>query len=229
MVVYLNPVGSEKYLIILSYDADGVLLKRLTSLNDLNKIKMEQTTDKIVVSGIHEFDLKGKYTTKMIVSLQQVVHTDYDTDSDLSLKDIKDVYAEKLVDAGIAGTDTGELKEDLLSYALLGYDKEGTVITYTTNSIDMAQKFLMVKSNGVLKSESTFTSELTKEQMTDYAHSALLDAQDKASALAERAERKLGRILAIEDHNLQKTIDGFYSMDYLVTREYRITVSFELI
>jgi len=158
-----------------------------------------------------------------------VVHDGYDTTSEVSLKDIKDAYAEKLVDAGIAGTTSGELKEDLLSYALMGYDKEGTVIMYTTDSLEMAQKFLMIKSNGVLKSESTFISELTKEQMTDYAHSAFLDAQNKANALAERTERKLGRILSIEDHNIQKTIEGFYSIDYLISRDYRITVSFELI
>ncbi|TMM56219.1 hypothetical protein FEE95_16490 [Maribacter algarum] len=190
---------------------------------------MEHTTDKITVTGIHEYDLKGTYSTKMIVSLQNVIYDGYETGSELSLKEIKDAYAEKLVDAGIAGTQKGELKEDLLSYSLLGYEKEGTVISYATDSLDMAQKFLMVKSNGVMKSESTFTSELTKKQMTDYAHSAFLDAQDKASALAERTERKLGRILIIDDHNLQKTIDGFYSMDYLVTREYRVTISFELL
>lgn len=190
---------------------------------------MSQKTDSIVITGIHEYDLKGEYTTKMIVSLQNIIYDGYDTTSEPSLKEIKDAYAEKLVDAGIAGTNTGALKEDLLSYALLGYDKEGTIISYTTDSLEMAQKFLMVKSNGVLKSESLFYTELTKEQMTDYAHSAFLDAHDKAAALAQRTERSIGRILKIEDHNFNKTIDGFYSTDYLVTREYRITVSFELL
>ena len=122
----------------------------------------------ILVNGIFEYPIKPTYYLKMIVSL---VNLNFDSPT-RNFEEIKNEYMGKLVDEGVMGKDNGSITEDDLAYGMMGYEKEGTIIQYETTSLDMVQKFLSVKSDGVVKSDAIFWVNLTEKEMADYSKKA---------------------------------------------------------
>ncbi len=178
----------------------------------------------ILVNGVYEYSIRPTYYLKMIVSL---VNADYDS-LPRSFEELKDEYMGKLVDEGVMGLGNGSITEDDLAYGMMGYEKEGTVIQYKTTSLEMVQKFLSVRSDGVVKSEATFWVELSAVEMADYSKKAFENAKDKAEGIATNLGKKIGDVVLIEDLQMQKFMEGFYYTDMLDTREYRVTVGFEM-
>jgi len=186
---------------------------------------MSKISNGIVVNGVFEYEIRPEYYIKMVVSLQNI---NFDRPT-ATYSDIKEEYMEKLVDEGIAGKPNVHLKEDPLAYSLMGYEMEGNVIEYRTDSLQMAQKFLSIKSDGVFKSDSIMWIALTNEEMAEYVKKAFENARQKAMALAKNVGKKLGEVILIEDTNPKKYMDGLYQTDNLQKREYCIKAAFEFI
>jgi hypothetical protein len=132
----------------------------------------------ILVNGVFEYPIKPTYYLKMIVSLANM---DYEI-LQRSFEEVKNEYMGKLVDNGLMGVGTGSITEDDLAYGMLGYEKEGTVIQYETTSLEMVQKFLSVRSVGVVKSDAILWVTLSDEEMADYAKRAYENAKEKRIA-----------------------------------------------
>lgn len=184
-------------------------------------ILAQSLKDNISVSGNHKYTIAPEYSSKMIVSLNNVY---YDSET-LSQAEIKSGYLDKLAKVGIS---SDRIKEDPLHYALLGYEKEGTVFEFKTNSLEEMQKFLTVKAIGVTRSDTTFETELTDAEMTEYAKIAIDNAKKKAEGIAQKLGRKLGQVVYINDSNLKKISESMYYGNTSKEREYYISVSFEL-
>lgn len=176
----------------------------------------------ITVNGIHKYSISPEYSAKMIVSLTNVY---YDAQT-MSLSEVKSGYLDKLAKAGI-GSD--RLEEDDLYYALMGYDKEGTVVEFKTQSLEEMEKFLNVKAIGVTKSDANLNAELTDAQMADFAKAAFDNAKNKAEAIAQKIGRKIGKAIYISDTNSQKIFDSLYYGSTTDSKEYYVSVSFELL
>lgn len=181
----------------------------------------QHTQDNITVSGHYTYSISPEYSSKMILSMNNLY---YDAQT-ISLSEIKSNYFDKLAKAGI---NSDRLIEDPLHYALLGYEKEGVVIEFKTKSLEEMQKFLTIKSLGVARSDTSLQAELTDEQMARYAKAAFDDAKKKAQNIVDKIGRKISRAIYISDTNSNKIAESVYHRNTLIERDYYISVSFEL-
>ena len=175
----------------------------------------------LTVNGSHTYSISPEYSSKMIVSLNNVY---YDAQT-MSMSEVKSGYLDKLAKAGIS---SDRLTEDSLHYALLGYEKEGTILVFKTKSLAEMQQFLNVKSIGVSRSDTTLNMELSDAQIADYAKAAFENAKNKANTVAIKIGRSIGKAIYISDTNTKKIAESMYYGNAKETRDYHITVSFEL-
>lgn len=175
----------------------------------------------ITVNGNHKYSISPEYSSKMVVSLNNVY---YDAQT-MSLSEVKSGYLDKL---GKIGISSDRLTEDPLHYALLGYEKEGLILEFKTNSLEEMQKFLAVKSIGVSRSDTTLKTELTDTQMADYAKTAFDNAKKKAEGIAAKIGRKIGQAIYVSDTNYKEISESMYYGNTNQDRDYHISVSFEL-
>lgn len=176
----------------------------------------------ITVNGSHSYSITPEYSSKMIVSLNNVY---YDAQT-MTLDEVKTGYAAKLAKTGISAD---RLTEDKLHYALLGYEKEGTIMVFKTTSLEEMQKFLSVKALGVSRSDTTLDLELTDAQIADYSKNAFENAKSKATAIAAKIGRKIGKAIYLSDTNAKKISESMYYANAKSSRDYYISVSFELL
>lgn len=181
----------------------------------------QKLDNNITVNGSHAYSITPEYASKMIVSLNNVY---YDSQT-MSLSEVKSGYLDKLAKVGIS---SDRLTEDNLHYALLGYEKEGTILVFKSNSLDEMQKFLNVKSIGVSRSDTILKTELTDVQMADYAKAAFENAKSKANAIAAKIGRTIGKAIYLSDTNTKKISESMYYGNAKDKRDYYISVSFEL-
>lgn len=187
------------------------------------QLAVTQTTpNSISVNGTAEYSVNPEYSSRMIVSLNNVY---YDA-ATMDLNEVKATYLDKLSKVGI---NAYQLTEDSLYYALLGYEKEGTVMTFKTKSIAEMQKFLNVKSIGVSRSDTTMEAELTDEQMANYAKAAFDNARTKAEAIAQKIGRSIGKAVSISDTNNKEISESVYYGNTGNKRVYYLSVSFLLL
>ena len=194
----------------------------LLSLCFFNSLLGQETQNTINTNGTYEYDFAPTYTSSMIVSLNNVY---YDTQI-VSLDELKKTYTDKLKQAGL---DTSKLKEDTLSYALMGYEKDGTILTYTTDSLEEMQNFLEVRSMGVSRSETSMKATLTDGQMADYAQKAYENAKQRAEAIAKKIGRSVGKVVYISDGNNPEINESLYYGNAVKKRTYYLNASFELL
>jgi len=178
----------------------------------------------ISVGGVHKYSISPEYKANMVISMSNVY---YDAET-MTYSAIKSAYLDKLAKVGIS---SDRITENELHYLLSGYDKEGTILVFTTKSLDEMNKFLRVKSVGVTKSDTNLIVEMTDAQMAEYAKMAFENAKQKAEALAKKIGRSVGNIVSISDTNSNKIYDSMYygygnSFD---SKDYHISVSFELL
>ena len=176
----------------------------------------------ITVNGEHEYVIKPEFEAKMILSLANVY---YDAPG-MTLPDLKSTYLNNLEKAGISKS---SISEDELAYAIMGYEKEGTVIKLKTKSTEEMKKFLNVRGLGVTKSDANLSYVLSNEEMANYTKLAYEDAKAKAMAMAEKIGRKVGKALYITNSNSNETVESIYYATEINNRKYNISVSFELL
>ncbi len=178
------------------------------------------TTKTIKVNGSHEYAIQPEYKANMIVSLNNVYSHEY-----MTFTEVIDNY---LVELAAAGITKSELSDDPLGYQLMGYEKEGTIVSYITTSLKKLQKFLEVKVEGVIKSDVTFKLETSNSQIEKYAKAAITDAKNKAEMVAKSIGKKIGDIVHIEDSNYTSSPEALYYGNTLGMRTYYAAVTFEL-
>lgn len=175
----------------------------------------------ITVNGHHTYSISPEYSSKMILSMNNVY---YDAQT-MSLSEVKSTYLDKLAKAGIS---SDRLKEDPLHYALLGYEKEGLILEFKTTSLEEMQKFLGVRSIGVTRSDTTLKTELSDAQMATYTKAAFDNAKKKAQDIADKIGRKIAKAIYVSDTNSKKIAESMYYGNTHAERDYYISVSFEL-
>ena len=181
----------------------------------------QNNKNNITVNGVYNYDITPEYSSKMIVSLTNVY---YDVQA-VTMAEVKSGYLAKLAKIGI---NSDRLEEDKLHYALMGYEKEGTIFVFKTKSLEEMQKFLSVKALGVSRSDTTLETQLTQEQISDYSKAAFDKAKSKAMAIASKLGRKIGKAIYISDTNPSKISESMYYGNTKEKRDYYISVSFEL-
>ncbi len=181
----------------------------------------QNNKNNITVNGVYNYDITPEYSSKMIVSLTNVY---YDVQA-VTMAEVKSGYLAKLAKIGI---NSDRLEEDKLHYALMGYEKEGTIFVFKTKSLEEMQKFLNVKAFGVSRSDTTLETQLTQEQISDYSKAAFDNAKSKAMAIASKLGRKIGKAIYISDTNPSKISESMYYGNTKEKRDYYISVSFEL-
>lgn len=187
----------------------------------------KQTVDHISTNGIYNYEQKPEYRVKAILGLDNLSYEDAEK---FSLQDIKDMFMSKLVDNGIVGTDVCVITEDPFEFALMNYNREGTVLYCKTTSLKIVEKILSVKSEGVFKQDTSWAPKLSTAEMTQYFYHAFEDAKTRAEAIAKSIGRTIGRALSIEDYNVREGYrEMLYTSDILAKKEYHIKVSFEMI
>lgn len=181
----------------------------------------QNNKNNITVNGVYNYDITPEYSSKMIVSLTNVY---YDVQA-VTMAEVKSGYLAKLAKIGI---NSDRLEEDKLHYALMGYEKEGTIFVFKTKSLEEMQKFLSVKALGVSRSDTTLETQLTQEEISDYSKAAFDNAKSKAMAIASKLGRKIGKAIYISDTNPSKISESMYYGNTKEKRDYYISVSFEL-
>lgn len=182
----------------------------------------QNTQNTISVSGNHVYKVQPELTAKMMISLNNIY---YDAPG-MTFPEIKTSYVNNLSKAGI---DKRKITEDDLAYAIMGYEKEGTMISFKTKSLEELKTFLGVKSLGVSRSETTMEFTLTDDEMAIYAKLAFDNAKSKAEAIANKIGKTVGKVTAISDSNSNKISGSLYYTNEINTRDYYISVSFELL
>lgn len=182
----------------------------------------QEKRNTINVNGLHTVPTKPVFHARMMVSLNNVY---YDSQT-MTLEEIKSGYFAKLTKAGISKTN---LKENHLHYDLMGYEKDGTILEFTTTSEEAMQEFLNVRSLGVSKLEYTYKTEFTEEQAAEYTKKAFDNAKEKAKKIASKIGKKLGGVTYISDNNTLKRNTTWYYTIPTNSLEYHITVTFELL
>lgn len=176
----------------------------------------------ITVNGEHIYTITPEFEVKMILSLANVY---YDAPG-MTLPDLKATYLNNLIKAGV---NKNTISEDELAYAIMGYEKEGTVIKLKSKSLDELKKFLAVRGLGVTKSESNLSYVISNEEMANYTKLAFDNAKVKAVAIADKIGRKVGKALFISNTNSNIIEESMYYATEINNRQYSISVSFELL
>ena len=82
---------------------------------------------------------------------------------------------------------------------------------------------------GITKSDTMLDLELTDTQMADYAKGAFDNARKKAEAIAVKIGKKIGEVVYLSDTNYKKISESMYYGSPTNTKDYYISVSFELL
>lgn len=182
----------------------------------------QNTPNTISVNGNHSYSVQPEFTAKMMISLNNIY---YDAPG-MTFAEIKATYMNNLSKAGIS---KAKISEDDLAYAIMGYEKEGTMVSLKTTSLEELKTFLGVKSLGVSRSETMMEFNLSDDEMATYAKIAFNNAKAKAEAIAKKIGKTVGEVTSISDSNTNKVSGSLYYTNEINTRDYYISVSFELL
>lgn len=118
----------------------------------------------------------------------------------ITLENMKEQYKKVLKTNGI---NWNELKENPneFGYETMGYEKEGIIYEYNTNSVSAMKKFLKIKSLGVQRLSSVAVLTIDSEEARQLSKIAILRARERASIIAEAMGKTLGEIQEVEDLN----------------------------
>lgn len=154
----------------------------------------KNTTIKVSGRAVH---VDASPTYKATLSLSPAYST-YGADS-MSLDELKSHYKETLESNGILWSEIKETPYEF-GFETMGYDKAGSVYEFTTTSIEKMRAFLRIKSLGLQRLNIVAVQEIDAEELKKLYEVALKDAKAKAIAIASALDKKIVRILTIEDN-----------------------------
>lgn len=136
-------------------------------------------------------------TYKATMSLSPA-YSSYGSDG-MDLEQLKSHYKKALESKGIGWEEIKETPYEF-GFETMGYDKEGSVYEFTTTSIEKMRTFLRIKSLGLQRLNIVAVLEIDAKELKKLYEVALKDAKAKAIAIASALDKKIVRILTIEDN-----------------------------
>lgn len=187
-------------------------------------VSFAQETNYIKVTTEIDYEIEPeKYKAEVIISVGNA----YDIAS-LNLERVKKKYFEKLKEKNI---NLKKLKENEKLYYMKQYDDIGTFLTFLTKNEEEFIRFLKVELNGVsIISKIATGKKPDSKKLLELKRQALSKAKEKAASLAKISNKKLGDIIAIEDHNIRLHDKSTAILSYYTEAQntYQLTVSFKL-
>jgi len=157
-------------------------------------LSQENTTIKVVGRAVHA---DSSPTYKVTMSLSPA-YSSYGSDG-MDLEQLKSHYKKALESKGIGWEEIKETPYEF-GFETMGYDKEGSVYEFTTTSIEKMRTFLRIKSLGLQRLNTVAVLEIDAKELKKLYEVALKDAKAKAIAIASALDKKIVRILTIEDN-----------------------------
>ncbi len=191
-----NPVSQES----------SVLVKQENTVSVIGKVPL---TRKIT-----------RYRAKITLNLEQHF---YANSNCKSLEEMKAAYFEKLKENDIDPTKLEERKMEFLAY---GYQKEGTVLVFESDSEEDIQKIAKIQMAG--KSVQYLRkAALTGEQRQTVLMELLKNAEENALRICRVANKKLGALISISETGLQDFVWRGYHSDYMEYATINVTYKME--
>ena len=157
-------------------------------------LSQENTTIKVSGRAVH---VDSSPTYKVTISLSPA-YSSYGSDG-MDLEQLKSHYKKALESKGIGWEEIKETPYEF-GFETMGYDKEGSVYEFTTTSIEKMRTFLRIKSLGLQRLNTVAVLEIDAKELKKLYEVALKDAKAKAIAIASALDKKIVRILTIEDN-----------------------------
>ena len=164
-------------------------------------------------------------------SVQVIISRDFMYDYYSQTKSLASVQEEYFQQITSLGMDIEAFKEDKIGYLTLGYTKEGTMFTFSTNSSKTLEKVLSVATPGCRVTRSMVSASVFPEKVRELAAAVIEKTRKKATMIAETQNRKLGKILKIVDHEPDRVTNLSMLPDFYEEGQYpySVTVTFELL
>ncbi|UOB18515.1 SIMPL domain-containing protein [Abyssalbus ytuae] len=134
-------------------------------------------------------------------------------------------YKNKLVEKKV---DVQKLKENELLFFYTGYQEsvEQKFYTFKTTSQSEFKTFLKTKINGIyFLNIEVFFDNLSTEDIAGLSAKAINDARERAEKIAEKMNRKIGKVLYIENKNTKNVYSNYYQAPNI----HAVGVEFELL
>ncbi len=154
----------------------------------------EATSRQITVNGNVEVKREIQaYRVQAVLSMDQVYYSDPTVTSFTALKN---KYFQAVRDAGF---DPEQFSEHPNEFLALGYQKEGTVLKYETDSAKELELLSKVRMTGITLSYE-FKTVLEAERQKELLQSVLADAKQNATQICKEINARPGAIIAISGH-----------------------------
>ncbi len=118
----------------------------------------------------------------------------------VTLDKLKKEYEEALMQAGISWSDLKAHPNDF-GYESMGYNNEGVLYEYRTNSVEKMKRFLKVKTLGVQLLDQSAIIYIGEKEAQGLSQRALDDAKSSATIIATAMGKQLGEIIKVVDSN----------------------------
>ena len=197
-----------------------ILLFSLFAISTLQaQINLEQKTVTVTGSAPLEKTII-KYRVKATLSMDQVYYADTRVEN---LDQLRKQYYQELKALNI---DTSKFQEKEMEYFSLGYQRDGTILYYETDSKELAMKLLKTNLLGV-QLQFQVKQNVSPENNKIALNTALENAKAYAMELCKTINTELGNIHAISsnanynddwtsyyaDYQEQLTVNVVYSMN----------------
>lgn len=161
----------------------------------------------------------SNYRIKATLSMDQVYYADTRMEN---LEQLKKQYFNALKEQGI---DITKFEEKEMEYFSLGYQRDGTVLYYETNSKEIAMKLVKTNLQGV-QLQFQVKQFVTPEKNKEALENALKDAMANAALLCKAINTSVGDIISISS-NLYKNEDWVsYYTDY--QEQFSVSVVYQM-
>lgn len=188
-----------------------------------NQIRVVGTYRETINPKKFELNFLIKEVTSMSGGQKQVVKTVEDIKNETQ----KFLKSEKLADS------------DLVFNGLSGYNyaNNGSNFSLTVNSIEKATKIIEnTKIGGLSNVSMKYIYDITEDYNNALSEKALINAKSKAEFLASKVNKKIGKLLMIDDNTINKT--SLYGVSGLLSSkdqtpdqevQYSLYVTYELL
>ncbi|MEP2280899.1 SIMPL domain-containing protein [Maribacter sp.] len=160
-----------------------------------------------------------KYRIKATLSMDQVYYADTRIEN---LAQLRKQYFEELKDLDI---DVSKFEEKEMEYFSLGYQRDGTILYYVTESKEVAMKLMKTNLLGV-QLQFQVKQSISSENSKIALEAALKNAKTNATTLCKAIGTKVGDIISISNNPNQNEDWESYYIDY--TELYTISVVYKM-
>lgn len=148
-----------------------------------------------------------KYRIKATLSMDQVYYADTRMEN---LEQLKKQYFTALKENGV---DVSKFEEKEMEYFSLGYQRDGTVLYYETNSKEIAMKLVKTNLQGV-QLQFQVKQHVSSEKNKAALELALKDAMENANSLCKAINTSVGEIISISSNQYHNEDWTSYYTDY---------------